>query len=610
MPIPDRTILEALYNDLADAVVVTDRAGVILSANPAASILFGFELAFPVGQPFSVLLHRVSEAQGISAGSGSVHYTRADGSRFAGRTRAIAVGGEAEAEGRLIRIISTADRPELPDQELPDMASSSRAVDTALDVIAEGIAIYDKDERLLLCNRAYRALLGPVGERLRIGMPVAEIALDIASGEGMAPAPSGSPEAKAWVRRQIDLFRRADGKAEIFSYNNGRWLRAENTLTADGNTVAIRVDVTDLKRIEMALERQRQDYATLVETIPDLITRLAPDLTYTFVNQRFAALIGLSQDEVVGRRCRDFIAKDDPLAEILFGLTPEAPATTREQRRRTAGGDDVWILWSNLAVFEGKELSEYVTVGRDITEMKQQQMRIAEQSFELQRKNEALGQFTSSVSHDLKAPMRQISMFADMIADDIAANDLGNVADYASKLREKSRRLIQLVDSLLDYARIADRIFSPQRVALRDVVEDALGNLQSHIEESGARVTVEDLPDVIGDAELLKRLFQNIIGNAIKYRRAGVTPELTVNGWREGGLVHIAFPDNGVGIDPRHADRIFDIFQRLHRNEDIYPGTGVGLSLARRIAESHGGTIVLDPDYRTGARFIVSLPSA
>ncbi|KQS79124.1 hypothetical protein ASG25_11150 [Rhizobium sp. Leaf384] len=605
MPIPDRTILQALYDALPDAVVVTDLRGLIQSANPGCATVFGYDPVSLIGQPFSLLVDGAGEADATVDQSGPVLYRRADGASFSGMTRTVAVHGDAGGDPYVLRVISIRHRP-----DVPEIASSSRAVDTALDVIAEGIAIYDRDERLLLCNRAYRALFGPVGDRLRIGMSVVEIAASFLSADGMAPAPPGSPEAEAWVTRQLDFFRRADGRAEIISYGNGRWLRAENTLMADGNTVVIRVDVTDLKRVEMALERQRQDYATLVETIPDLITRLSPDLVYTFVNQRFAAFIGLSPDAVVGRKVGDFIDREDPLTATLRGLTPDAPATMREQRRITAGGAEVWIQWSNLAVFEGEELVEYVTVGRDITEIKQQQIRIAEQSFELQRKNDALGQFTSSVSHDLKAPMRQISMFAEMISDDIATNDLGNVSSYAAKLHEKSRRLIQLVDSLLDYARIADRIASPQRVQLREVVEDALGNLQAHIDESGARVVVEHLPDVIGDQELLKRLFQNIIGNAIKYRRTGVAPELTINGWREGSFVHIAFPDNGVGIDPRHADRIFDIFQRLHRNEDLYPGTGVGLSLARRIAESHGGTIVLDPQYRAGARFIVSLPAA
>ncbi len=602
MPIPDRTILEALYNDHPDAVIVTTPGGAILSVNPAAAVLFGFNAGQIVGQTMAPLLDEAFPDGAGNAHDVSVLYRRMDGTRFIGMTRIIAVPGAADTSETSIRIIRAK-----PLRDAADDVPSPRAVDTALDVIAEGIAIYDKDERLILCNRAYRQLFGPVGERLLIGMQAADFALEILAEEGLVP---GSPDAEARMRRQVELFRRADGMPEIFPYTNGRWLRAENTLTADGNTVAIRVDVTDLKKVEQELERQRQDYATLVETIPDLITRLSPDLIYTFVNQRFAAFIGLSADAIVGRSCLDFSVAGDPLAEILRRLTPEAPATTREQRRVSATGAEVWILWSKLAVFEDGRLVEYVTVGRDITEIKRQQMRIAEQSSELQRKNEALGQFTSSVSHDLKAPMRQISMFAEMIADDIASNELGNVPAYATQLRGKSRRLMHLVDSLLDYARIADRIISPHRVDLRDVVEETLGNLQSHITESGALIKTADLPDVIGDPELLKRLFQNVIGNAIKYRRAGIPPELLINGWREGRSVHIAFSDNGVGIDPQHADRIFDIFQRLHRDESVFPGTGVGLSLARRIAESHGGTIVLDPEYRNGARFVVSLPAA
>ncbi|SER45005.1 PAS domain S-box protein [Rhizobium sp. NFR03] len=605
MPILDPIILEALYNDHPDAVIVTAPEGEIVSANKAALILFGMDAGMMVGHRIARLLDDAFPDQSIDSYDSSVLYKHANGTPFSGVTRTIAVQNSGEPASAFLRIIRSERQG-----DGADVAPATRAVDTALDAIAEGIAIYDKNERLILFNRAYRQLFGAVGKRLQIGMPVADIVLQMLSRDGLAPDPPGSAEAEAWMRRQLDLFRRADGVPEIFPYNNGRWLRAENTLTADGNTVAIRVDVTDLKKVEQALERQRQDYATLVETIPDLITRISPDLIYTFVNQRFLAFIGLPADAVVGRSCLDFIVEGDSLAEILRELTLDAPATTREQHRVSADGTEIWILWSNLAVFEDGRLVEYVTVGRDITQMKRQQMRIAEQSSELQRKNDALGQFTSTVSHDLKAPMRQISMFAEMIAEDIATSRLEDVPRYAEQLRGKSRRLMQLVDSLLDYARIADRITSPQRVALGDVVEDALGNLQNDIAESRAQITVGTLPDVIGDSELLTRLFQNVIGNAIKYRRAGVAPELKISGCRDGGFARIVFSDNGVGIDPQHADRIFDIFQRLYRDESIFPGTGVGLSLARRIAESHGGTIELDPDYSDGACFIVSLPAA
>lgn len=605
MSIPDETILQALYAELPDAVIVTGPGDVISSVNTAAATLFRVDPAFFVGQPLTAFCDGGSPVEAANAPDHSARYRRPDGSSFTGVTRTIPVLHQSGVAGAAIRII----RPEHRSDATGD-TPLMRAVVTALDVIDESIAIFDVDERLILCNRAYRQLLGSVGERLWIGMPAADIALALSSEEGISPGGPGSPDADDWLKRQVELFRRADGEAQIVPYRNGRWIRSGNTLTADGSTVAIRVDVTDLKRSELALERQRQDYATLVETIPDFIKRISPDFVYTFVNGRFAAFLGLPADAITGRSCLDFSLDGDALADTLAQLTPEAAAITREQRRVSPTGEEIWILWSNLAVFEGDRLVEYVAVGRDITEIKRQQTYIADQSAELQRKNEALGQFTSSVSHDLKAPMRQISMFAEMIADDIAADKLADIPSYVEQLRTKSRRLTQLVDSLLDYARIADRIASPARVALRDVVEDALGNLQSHIAESGARITVMSLPDVIGDAELLTRLFQNVIGNAIKYRRTDVVPELIINGWRDGRFVHIAFPDNGIGINPRHADRIFEIFQRLYRDESVFPGTGVGLSLARRIAESHGGTIVLDPAYQNGACFIVSLPAA
>ncbi len=261
-----------------------------------------------------------------------------------------------------------------------------------------------------------------------------------------------------------------------------------------------------------------------------------------------------------------------------------------------------------MAVFDGGNLIEYITVGRDITELKRQQVRIAQQSAELQRKNEALHQFTGTVSHDLKAPLRHISMFSDMIRDDVASGKFEELPVYAGHLRQSSQRMGRLIDSLLDYAQIADQIGSWQTVSLADVVSDAILNLGTFIREADATFELDSLPHVKGDPELLKRLCQNLIGNAVKYRREGTRPVIRIYCERDEDLIRIYFEDNGIGVDPRFAKQIFNVFQRLHRDETVYPGTGIGLALAKRIAESHNGSIELDTTFTQGARFVLTLP--
>ena len=183
-----------------------------------------------------------------------------------------------------------------------------------------------------------------------------------------------------------------------------------------------------------------------------------------------------------------------------------------------------------MAIFARRKLVEYITVGRDITELKRQQARIAQQSAELQRKNEALNQFTGTVSHDLKAPLRHMSMFSEMIGEDVASGNLDELPVYARHLRQSARRMDQLIDSLLDYAQIADQIGN-----LADRIDgrrDFRCDPQSRQFHSGGRRqrSSSALPQVKGDPELLKRLCQNLIGNAIKYRRDDIKPVIRIYG--------------------------------------------------------------------------------
>ena len=153
----------------------------------------------------------------------------------------------------------------------------------------------------------------------------------------------------------------------------------EDFKTEDGYTVALRIDVTDLKRAEIALERQRLEYYSLVQNIPDVISRVAPDLTYTFVTTAMRSSAGMAADALIGRQLLDFVPEEDRanLAALLKNLSIDEPLSTREQHRKLPDGSDLWLFWSNIALYERGELIEYVTVGRDITELKLQQQRIA-----------------------------------------------------------------------------------------------------------------------------------------------------------------------------------------------------------------------------------------
>jgi nitrogen-specific signal transduction histidine kinase len=228
---------------------------------------------------------------------------------------------------------------------------------------------------------------------------------------------------------------------------------------------------------------------------------------------------------------------------------------------------------------------------------------------ELARSNAELEQFAYVASHDLREPLRQISSFVTLLERRYGDALDGEAREFIAFASDGARRMDRLILDLLDYSRIGrhERPRIPQ--ALADVVAEAQANLGIVIQDCAARIeVVGDLPTVSGDHTELVRLFQNLIGNAIKYREPSRPPVVTISARRDGQVLVVEVADNGIGIAREHFDRIFRIFQRLH-SYGQYEGTGIGLAACRKIAEHHGGRIWLESEPGRGSRFFVALPS-
>ena len=590
-PADTPNIVQALYHDSPDPIFIVGPDGCVLSANPAALGLFSGDPL--VGRPFD---HFVS-----CDGKGAAHLVLAAGTSASCRHRRHVL-----ADGSTVHLLRDIE----PDTGAIDLRSA-QILWAALQAVTDGVAIYDEQERLLAFNDAYERICATVGLKPMAGMSARELI-----GEwlhlGGAPMGADEPMVEMIIEQHMQEFRQPTLRARVIPFAAGRWMRVENIRTPSGAVVGIRVDVTELREAEMALERQRFESKTLVEHIPDFLVRFAPDGTITFVNENFTRFLGISAEELLGRQVQDYLPKgeEDPLWLALTELTPTHAMTRHEERLKSADGEEIWVFWSSIAAFEDDHLLEYVAIGRDISTLKAQQQRIEEQAQELRRKNDALNQFTGTVSHDLKAPLRHVSMFSEMMCEDIQRGEYESVPVYAEHLRQAVWRMRKMIDSLLDYARVADAIVTPERLNLRQPIEEALINLASSIADAEAVIEIGEMPDIVGDQALLARLCQNIIGNSVKYRRQDVSPHIRVR-WDGGSkqTVRILFEDNGIGIEPRYAQKIFEVFQRLHRDESVYPGTGIGLALAQRVAESHRGTIELDTAYEGGTRFVLTLPA-
>ncbi|MET9879539.1 ATP-binding protein [Actinacidiphila glaucinigra] len=232
-----------------------------------------------------------------------------------------------------------------------------------------------------------------------------------------------------------------------------------------------------------------------------------------------------------------------------------------------------------------------------------------EHAADLKRSNAELEQFAYVASHDLQEPLRKVSSFTQLLQRRYA-DQLDERADqYIGFAVDGANRMQTLINDLLTFSRVG-RVHNEHRlVELEPLVEDTLGTLSIAIEESGATISHDRLPAVIGDTTQLGMLWQNLISNAMKFRHPDRRPEIHVGASREGELWRFSVTDNGIGIDPEFADRVFVIFQRLH-TKDAYPGSGIGLAMCKKIVEFHGGTIAVDTDHSPGTRITFTLPVA
>ncbi|MFI7704399.1 ATP-binding protein [Nonomuraea sp. NPDC049480] len=233
----------------------------------------------------------------------------------------------------------------------------------------------------------------------------------------------------------------------------------------------------------------------------------------------------------------------------------------------------------------------------------------ADQAEELRRSNGELEQFAYVASHDLQEPLRKVASFSQMLEQRYSTQLDERAKQYIHYAVDGAKRMQLLINDLLDFSRVGRVTGERTVIDAGEALNQALENLSATIEDTGTTVTRDDLPKVKGNRLQLTQLFQNLIENAVKFR-SEEPPRIHIGAKRSGDMWEFSCSDNGIGVEPKYADRIFLIFQRLHAR-DVYPGTGIGLALCRKIVEYHGGQLWLDSSVEDqGATFRWTLPAA
>ncbi|GAA4333139.1 sensor histidine kinase [Flaviaesturariibacter amylovorans] len=396
----------------------------------------------------------------------------------------------------------------------------------------------------------------------------------------------------------------------------------------DGRTAGVMIfgfEVTAQVLARQRAEREEERLKRMLNALPQMAWTATPEGFVQYLNERWYAYTGQAPEEALGGGWAGVVPENEQPALLARWRQCLAAGTTYEAEMRYRRHDGV-LRWHSARAEAIRDtdgtILYWLGVSTDIHEQKSfaetLEALVSERTLALKRSNEELGQFAYIASHDLKEPLRKILFFADALERGLPESQLPTL----HRIQGAALRMRNLVEDLLEFSSVQQQSLHLSPVDLNEVLTASLQDHELRIQELGAVISAGTLPTVPGVPHQLLQLFTNLVGNALKYSKPGVPPELRIHAGRasESDLKRfpdldsrkeyhaIVFSDRGIGFDPGEAERIFTLFQRLH-GKGSYSGTGVGLALCRKVARGHGGEIWATGQPGEGAEFHVLLPA-
>lgn len=375
--------------------------------------------------------------------------------------------------------------------------------------------------------------------------------------------------------------------------------------------VGATIDITERKKWENALLESEERFRTMAEAATVMIVITEKGGRVTYVNKACLEFFGYSFEELAELNWAEFIHpddRDDHWKNFSAGLE-SGDRFNLEFRMRRKEGDYRWI-YADIAPIQGEngEVIGHIGANIDITPRKEAQDELNQYARKLELSNKELETFATVASHDLQAPLRKVMMFSQYIAETDGSKLSEEGKDYIARMQRATRKMQHLITDLLDLSRVNRKGHPFKPVDLNKVLGEALADLEMAMKKANAAVEVADLPTIDADAVQMEQLFRNLIENSLKFHRPDVPPVIRVSAREISGDQYvIELEDNGIGFDSSYADRIFQVFERLHG--EAYEGTGIGLALCHKIVERHAGTITASGTPGAGANFTITLPA-
>jgi PAS domain S-box-containing protein len=483
-----------------------------------------------------------------------------------------------------------------------------------LETAPDAIVIVDQSGKIQLVNAQTEKLFGYARAEL-IGAAVENLVPELCHGQhsGHREAYAQSPPPRS-MGAGLDLYgRRKDGTEFPVEISLSPLETAEGTLISS----AMR-DVTQRKKLTEKFLEHEMRFRLLIDAVKDYaIVSLDAEGFVTTWNAGAERLKGYSSEEIIGQHMSRFYPEAD--------IASRKPARELQQAASTGHIDDQgWRVrkdgthfWAEVAITavhdSAGKLIGFLKIAKDITAKRDVEDQIQKLNAELTGRVEELGtvnleleSFSYSVSHDLRTPLRHVDGFTRILKEEYSRSMPAEAIRYLDRVLEAATRMGHLIDDLLNLARIGRRELKRDRTQIARIVKQAIDELPTEAEERQIEWRIEPLPELNCDAGLLKLVFINLLANAIKFTRKQPVAVIEVGSRITDGVPTIFVRDNGVGFDPQYADKLFGVFQRLHR-QDEFEGTGVGLVTVQRIIRRHGGEIWAESRVNSGTTFFFTL---
>ncbi|MCB2178394.1 PAS domain S-box protein [bacterium] len=473
--------------------------------------------------------------------------------------------------------------------------------DSIINSLPGILYLVDVDGRFLRWNKNFERVSGYTSEEIKEKHPA-----DFFEGE----------EKTLILERFHEVFVQGE------SYTNANIVAKDGTKTPyiltgvkaemDGQDYLIGtgVDMTELQKTQEALEAAKEYAEGLIETANALVVVVDEQGNIKTFNKVAENITGYKKSELVNRNWFEIVVPKDRYPEVwaenkrLFsGGVPKS----FENPIITKSGEERYISWSNSEVLRNGKTNSVISFGQDITQRKLTENALEKNNIELNRSNRELEQFAYVASHDLQEPLRMVTSYLQLLEKRYSDKLDGDALEFINYAVDGAKRMKSLIIDLLTFSRVGTHGKEPEIVSAQEVMDKVLLDFDVLIQETSATIKCDPLPQVLADRSQLQQLFQNLLGNAIKFRRDD-PPQIYVHVEKVDGMWQFMVKDNGIGIDPGFFEQIFIIFQRLHTSQE-YKGTGMGLAICKKIVERHGGKIWVESTPGKGSEFYFTLKS-